>query len=217
MLERYIQDVRTFDAGEEPAAATRDRLKPRFPAGAARRMTLLGMMVGAMVADLIAPEDETIVYSSTFGETLALADFLDSFPAPGPTAFQTSIHPSGAQQGFIQRQRAVRELLPLAGGAQLAVQAALTAMLAPAARVLWCGGEERGSWLREAGIASDRSFAFAGVMTRERLPQAIGRIGLKQTGEAGALDLPAWFDLLHTRQSWRGRAGGGWELQLEWL
>jgi hypothetical protein len=90
-------------------------------------------------------------------------------------------------------------------------------MLAPAERVLWCGGEERATWLREAGLASERTFAFALVLTRARAPGAIARLSLHSTGEPGALPLPAWFDLLHSRRAWTGPAGGGWQLRLEWL
>lgn len=217
MLERFIQDVRTDEPSGETPAATRERLKARFAPGAARRMTLLGMMVGATLQDILTADDDTLVYASTFGESPALESFLESFPTPSPTLFQTSIHPSGVQQGLIGRQRPMREVLPLAGGRQLALQAALAALLAPAPRVLWCGGDERGSWLREVGVASERSFAFALALHRERTAAAVGRLSLAPGEGDGSLDLPAWFDLLHARRGWRGFAGPGWELQLEWL
>jgi len=217
MLERFIQDVRTEAAtdGEAPAA-TRERLKGRFAPGASRRMTLLGMMVGATLQDLAPGADDTIVYASQYGESPALEGYLDSFPTPSPTLFQTSIHPSGVQQALIGRQRPVRELLPLAGDGQLVVQAALAALVAPAPRVLWCGGEERGGWLREAGLASERSFAFALALTGERPAAPRGRLALVPADGEGTLPLATWFELVHQRRPWRGVAGSGWELQLEW-
>ncbi len=217
MFERYIQDLRTDDPGAETPAATRERLKTKFAPGASRRMTLLGLMVGSTLQDLVQEGDDTLVYASTYGESPALESFLESFPAASPTLFQTSIHPSGVQQALIGRQRAVREVLPFAGGAGIVAQAALAALLATAPRVLWCGGDERGSWLREAGVASERSYAFALALTHERTANSLGRIALVPGGAGEALALPAWCDLLRTRQSWRGAAGGGWDLQLDWL
>jgi len=217
MLERYLQALRTDDPGAELPAATRERLKPRFAPGASRRMTVLGMLVGATLQDLLQEGDDTLVYSSTYGESPALEQFLESFPAASPTLFQTSIHPSGVQQALIGRQRAVREVLPFAGGPGIVAHGALAAMLSPAPRVLWCGGDERGTWLREAGSASERTFAFALALARAPSPPDCGRIALFPGDRPGALDLPAWFDLLRARRPWRGVVGGGWELQLDWL
>ena len=161
MLERYIQAIRTDNPGLEEPAATRERLKGGFAPGAVRRMTQLGLLVGAAVGELAPTEDDTVVYASAFGETRTLSAFLDSFPAASPTLFQTSVHPSGVQQVLIGRQCSVREFFPLAGGPYLAGQALLVALLATTPRVLVCGGEERGTWMTECGVASPRAFAFA--------------------------------------------------------
>ena len=191
MLERYIQDLRTDDPGAETPAATRERLKGRFAPGSTRRMTLLGMLVGAVLGDLQVAEEDTLAYVSAFGEGRALEDFLTSFPSASPTLFQTSIHPSGVQQGLIGRQRSVRELFPLAGGGQLAVQGLLTAMLAPSPRAVLVGGEECGTWLVAAKAASDRTFAYALALTREPGPTPLGRLiltnGADCVGGAGML------------------------------
>ena len=120
-------------------------------------------------------EDDALVYATQFGEGRALEGYLDSFPAASPTLFQTSIHPSGAQQGLIGRQRSVREFFPLAGGNHLVATAAQAALLAHAERVLFCGGEERGTWLVPHAAASDRAFAFALALTRARATDSIGR------------------------------------------
>lgn len=217
MFERYFQDLRTDDPGAESAVATRERLKPRFAPGASRRMTLLGMLIGAALQDIVQEGDDTLVYSSTYGESPALESFLESFPTASPTLFQTSIHPSAVQQGLIGRQRAMRELLPFAGGNPIVAHAALAALLASAPRVVWCGGDERATWLHEAGVASARSFAFALVLTRERTERTEGRIALRPGAADDSLDLSGWFDRLQARQTWRGLAGGGWEIELEWL
>jgi hypothetical protein len=184
MIERFIQELRTDDPGAETAALTRERLKGRFAPGSTRRMTLLGMLVGSAMGELPAAGDDTVVYASVFGEGRALEDYLASFPAASPTLFQTSIHPSGIQQGMIGRQRSVRELFPHAGGAQLVLQSLLTAMLAPGPAAVLAGGEERGTWLTESGAVSDRSFAYAVRLAREPGTNPMGRLVL--TSEIGS-------------------------------
>jgi hypothetical protein len=216
MLERFIQDVRTDDPGAEDPGATRARLKPRFAPGAVRRMTLLGMLVGAAVEDLQPAEDDAVVYASVFGESRALEAFLESFPEASPTQFQTSIHPSGVQQGLIGRQRGVQELFPLAAGPALPVQALLTALLAPSPRVLLAGGEERGTWLVEVGAASARTYAYALALSREPPAASQGRITLLPAEGDGTLSPEAWFELLHRREAFDGLAGPGWRLRLAW-
>jgi len=217
MLERFLQAVRTDDPGAEAPAATRDRLKACFAPGAVRRMTQLGLLVGGVLRDLAPGPDDTLVYATQFGESRALEGFLESFPTPSPTLFQTSIHPSGVQQGLIGRQQAVPELFPLAGGPQLVAQAVLAALLAPAPRVVLCGGEERGTWLVAPGAASDRAFAFALALTRHREAGTQGRLALEPTADpAGTLALADWFDLLHAHRGYTGHVAPGWRLQLEW-
>ena len=216
MLSRPITALHTIDPGPEDPAATRARLKDTFPAGAARRMTQLGMLVGATLEALGPRPDDTLVYASQFGEGRALEAFLDSFPGASPTLFQTSIHPSGVQQGLIVRQRATAEVFPIAGSPAQVGQALLAALLAPAARVLVCGGEERGTWLTEHRAASDRTFAFGLALSTEETTAALGRIALEPRDGAGTLGLAAWFDLLHTRQPFAGFVAPGWHLRLEW-
>ncbi len=217
MLERFIQELRTDDPGAETPAVTRERLKGRFAPGTTRRMTLLGMLVGAVLGDVTLSGEETLVYASTFGEGRALEDYLASFPAASPTLFQTSVHPSGVQQGLIGRQRSVKELFPHAGGGQLVVQALLTAMLAPGPDAVLTGGEERGTWLMETGAVSDRTFAYAMRLSREPGPRPLGRLELTQEVSTGSLAHPAWFERLHGRQPFDGTAGDGWRLKLIWL
>lgn len=216
MLERSIIALHLVDpAGLEPAAL-RDRLKPNFPPGAGRRMTLLGMMVGTAVKAVATAEIETFVYASEYGESISLENYLRSFPSPSPTLFQTSIHPSGVQQGLILRQQPVRELIPLAGGPELPLQAALACLTNPAPKVLWCGGEESGTWLRDIGVAAPRSFAFALVLATGTPAGALGRIRLSETSAAGKLTLPDWYDILQRRQAWQGPVGSGWQLGVDW-
>lgn len=218
MLERWITALRTEDAGLEEPAATRERLKPLFPRNATRRMTQLGLLVGAALEPLAPAGDDTIVYASVYAETRALEDYLDSFPAASPTLFQTSVHPSAVQQGLIARRQAVREFLPLTGGAGLVAQALEVALLAGSPRVLLCGGEERGTWLLDHGKASPRSFAFALALTSGPAPgPVLGRLALtSDPGAGGSLGLEEFFDALAARRTFDGGIAPERRLTLDW-
>ena len=179
-MERYIHHVRVErPAATESAADARDRLREKFPRSALRRMTHLGLLLGSTLDGVALTPEDALVYASSFAETRALEDFLASFPAASPLLFQTSIHPGGIQQVLIGRQQPIARLWPLAGRARLVEQALLTALLETAPRVIVGGGEERGTWLLEQRMASDRAFAFALELRREP-ENAVGRIAFAQ-------------------------------------
>jgi hypothetical protein len=231
MLERWITAAHAEDVGDETPAATRERLKNRFPKNATRRMTQLGLLVGAALEPLQPEPDDTLVYASAYAETRALEGYLDSFPNPSPTLFQTSIHPSAVQQSLITHQRPLHQFLPMTGGANLPAQAILAALLANTPRVLLCGGEERGTWLLDHGRASPRTFAFALALCAERPPAPLGRLALlpdsltaKPAAQAAfpavdlaPLPLPAFFALLHQRLPFDAAVLPGRRLRLEWF
>lgn len=218
MLERYVHALSTPDAGTDPAVVTRERLKDRFPKLATRRMTHLGLLVASALDDLHPAADDAIVYASTYAETRALEDYLDSFPSASPTLFQTSIHPSAVQQALIGKQHAVGEFLPLTGRAHLVGHALQTALLSPAPRVLVCGGEERGTWLLEQSVASDRSFAFALALTREPVG-AVARVQLSPVAAdpAAEFTIAHFFDALVSRGALDFVAVPGLRLSFTWL
>ena len=220
MLERWITALRTEDARLEEPAATRERLRDRFPRGATRRMTQLGMLVGVTLDPLSPAEGDTIVYASGYSETRALEGYLDSFPSASPTLFQTSIHPSAVQQSLILRQQPVHQFFPLTGGAFLPAQALRVAWLAETPRTILCGGEERGTWLLENHSSSDRSFAFALALSSSPAG-AIARLMLASApapASPGAhLSLASFFDLLHTRRMFDGPVSPSQHLNLAWL
>lgn len=190
MIERFIHHVRAErPPREETAAEARERLRDRFPRNATRRMTHLGMLLGASLDGLAIQPEDALVYASSYAETRALEDFLKSFPAASPSLFQTSIHPGGVQQVLIGRQQPIARLWPLAGRRKLVEQALRTALLEPAPRVIVLGGEERGTWLLERGVASDRAFAFALLLTSEPAGAA-GRVQFRRADKMDT-DLPA--------------------------
>ena len=218
MPELFLHALSLADASAEDSAATRERLKERFPRGATRRMTQLGLLMGAALDELGPRPDDAIVYASGYAETGALEGFLDSFPAASPTLFQTSIHPSAVQQVLIGRQHAVGEFFPLTGRAQLVAHAVQAALLSPAPRVLLCGGEERGTWLLAQHAASARTFVFALALTRESAG-SIARVALISTADeqpGAEFTLPEFFDALRARRPLDLRAAPGLHLSLTW-
>jgi len=216
MIERHLQGLWLENPGLEDAGATRERLKGRFPPGASRRMTRLGMLMGSVLGQIDLGEADTIVYASSFAETRALEDYLASFPTPSPTLFQTSTHPSAVQQTLILRHQPVHHFLPLTGGPHLVAHAVQAALLAPTPRVILCGGEERGTWLREHGVASDRTFAFAVLLTMEPAG-AIASLGVATDGAAdGTLGTEDFFSALRERRDIRKPASPGLILNLSW-
>jgi hypothetical protein len=219
MLERFVHVLSCADGGDEDAAATRERLKDRFPRGATRRMTQLGMLVGTVLEDVHPRSEDALVYASAFAETRALESYLDSFPAASPTLFQTSIHPSAVQQALIGQQHAVQEFFPLTGRAHLVAHALQAAALCPASRVLLCGGEERGTWLLEQRAASDRTFAFALSLETTSIG-AVARVTLTVTAPTVAhrqLTLVDFFDALRERRGIDVVAAPGIRVSLKWL
>lgn len=216
MIEKFIHHVRVELPGDtEDAAGARLRLADKFSRTALRRMTHLGMLAGSVLDGVALGPDDALVYASTFAETRALEDFLDSFPEASPLLFQTSIHPGGIQQVLIGRQQPIARLWPIAGRTRLVEQAVLTALLEPAARTALVGGEERGSWMLDYGVASAQSFAFAVILTTERA-DARGRISFTPTvaPDATCPTLDEFASALNTKSplAWQG-AGGVWNLQ----
>jgi hypothetical protein len=233
VIERFIHHVRTeTPPATETAAEARERLREKFPRAAVRRMTHLGLLLGSTLDGVALTPEDALVYASSFAETRALEEFLGSFPLPSPLLFQTSIHPGGVQQVLIGRQQPIARLWPLAGRGRLVEHALLTALLEPAARIALVGGEERGTWLLEHGQASERSFAFAAVLTREAAG-AVGSVAFEFESGTGILPvglsnhgqdaratpddpcptLETFADALAARRplNWAG-GGGRWDL-----
>lgn len=218
MIERFIQHVSVeFPAPAETVDTARERLGGQFPRTALRRMTHLGLLVGAALREVTWGPADALVYASTFAEARALEEYLASFPTASPLSFQTSVHPSAVQQVAIGRQQPLARLWPLAGGARLVEQAWRTALLDPGPRVIVAGGEETGTWLTAHGLASARAFAFALVLA----PEAAGALGVVRGAPAPAEpdetgpSLIAFAEALAARRplAW---LGGETRWELEW-
>ena len=227
MIKRYISRA----VGEGPFQDTTPDERVRawtktFAPNAARRMTRLGLMLGAAMRDFPIGPDDAVVYATTFAETVATERYLDSFPAASPLLFQTSIHPSAIEQVLINRVCPVRELTPLAGQRHLAAQAALTALLTPGPRVLLTGGEEVGTWLRELSAASNVGYAFALDLVASG-EEAIGElcwrrdsapdVSLPDTDSRASSGLEEMFNAVREHQPLRLPVPAGGEISLRWL
>jgi hypothetical protein len=217
MLERHIQLLRVEQpAADETAAGARTRLADKFPRTALRRMTHLGLLIGSTLDGIALGPEDALVYASSFAETRALEDYLTSFPSASPLLFQTSIHPSAVQQVLIGRQQPIRRFWPMTGRQRLVESALLAALMESAPRVILLGGEERGTWLLEQKMASERAFAFAVVLTTDSAG-AHGRIRFEPrtaSNESSCPSLPDFATALASQSSlhWRG-AGGDWAIE----
>jgi hypothetical protein len=218
VTERFIHELRVERPGvAETVVEARERLREKFPRSALRRMTHLGLLLGSSLEGIALTPADALVYASTFAETRALEDFLASFPSASPLLFQTSIHPGGIQQVLIGRQQPIARLWPLAGRARIVEQALQAALLEPADRVVLAGGEERGTWLLDHKMASERAFAFGAVVIRESAG-AVARIEF--VSEMSAQEEPApslenFAAALAERRGLKWRSGNGRWL-LEW-
>jgi len=218
MTERFLHGLNLVEASHEDLAATRERLRDRFPRGATRRMTQLGLLVSSSLDQMAPMPEDTLVYASGYGETCALEGYLESFPTPSPTLFQTSIHPSAVQQAMIGRQCPVGEFLPITGRRHLVGNALLAALISPAPRVLLCAGEDKGTWLLERGIASDRSFALV-IDLRLDPSGAIARFSTTPVDDnepLTVLELGDFHDLLRERRDGKLVAASGLRIDLAW-
>lgn len=161
MPDRFVHAFKVIDLDPQTEAAELAELKKRLPGRQARRMSGLGVLVATALAEFTLNRDTVVIYATTYTESRALESYLESFPHASPTHFQTSIHPGGIEQALILNQQAVAALYPLAGQHDILSQALALAMLEQREDVIIIAGEERGTWLTEAGVASDRSFVLA--------------------------------------------------------
>lgn len=178
MLDRiiYIKAACCVDGGDDMAADARVRYKAEFPGRRARRMTHLGLLTGLCIRELEIEEDTPLIYASAFAESASLEAFIDSFPQASPMLFQTSIHPSAVEQALIGQRRSLRRFYPITAEADLGGLALQNLLeLSEDRGAILVGGEERGTWLRPFGLASDDSFAFA-LQTGPEEPGSLGRI-----------------------------------------
>jgi hypothetical protein len=173
MPELFVHAYRVIDLAPATEAAELAELKKRLPSRQARRMSPLGILISSVLTDFSISQESAILYATTHTESRALEAYLASFPHASPTHFQTSIHPGGMEQALILLQQPVAALYPLAGHHDILSQALALAFLEEREDVILVAGEERGTWLTEAGIASDRSFALALHLRRQsEHPQA---------------------------------------------
>lgn len=201
MPSAYICRATAFGPFGELESGQRQELGAHLPRPSLRRMSDLGLLMGAVLETLEAREDCPLIMASTYAESRALEAFLDSFPTPSPTRFQTSVHPGSIQQARVAQQAPLAQFIPMTGKAGLAINACRTALTVGEMDALIVGGEERGRRLLENGLASDVSFAF-GLELSTFESGAIGRISWEAKENAGrdSLSLYELFEAVAERQ-----------------
>ena len=156
-----IEAVEYINGGNDRAVDAREKYKNDFPGRTARRMTHLGIMVSLCLQKMNVERGTPIVYASAFAESSSLEKFIDSFPEASPALFQSSIHPSAVEQALIPGKKAIDRFYPITSDTDLGGKALETCFLMGEENMIMVGGEERGTWLCEYGLASKESFAFS--------------------------------------------------------
>lgn len=169
----YLHRRLWLDGSGETAAEGRTRLPDGFPKASARRLSHLATLLARVLEQLDRQPGDALVFASRYAETRSLEAYLDSFPNPSPTLFQTSVHPGPVQGSCVPRQREVGEFWPVTGGVDLAAQALQIAASCSARRVVLVAGEEQGGWLASLGLASPTAWA-AGFDLRHEADGALG-------------------------------------------
>jgi hypothetical protein len=161
MHKLYIQSFSSIFLDQEDEKTSLAPAIAIIPKRAARRMSRLGIMLHFLLNELDLDLRTTLIYGTSFSESTTLESYLESFPHASPTAFQNSIHPGGIEQALILNKQEVGAFFPLAGGRNLMLQMMKLAFSAQNSDVILCGGEEKGNWLADFGLAHPCSFAFA--------------------------------------------------------
>ncbi len=217
MPSAYICRAVTLGPFNELSGEQRQELGAHLPKASLRRMSDLGLLIGAVLHALDAREDCPLILASTYAESRALEAFLDSFPTPSPTRFQTSVHPSSVQQPRVALQAPLAQFIPMTGKSGLAVNACRTALSVGDSDALLIGGDERGNRLIDNSLAHDVSFAF-GLELSTFDDGAIGQISWDAKDNPGGDDLAlyALFEAVAERRPVRVANRDLGVLRIEW-
>lgn len=217
MLERRsILALETFELPAEPTPEQLTELREGLSRSAARRMTTLGLCLHRVLRSFPTDASIPLIYGTTFAESGALEKYLASFPTPSPLQFQASIHPAGIEQVRVAAQLPLHTFYPFAGREGLASRILQASLLLPQEHVIVCGGEERGQWLVEHGLAGERTFAFALLLgTNERNGPNV--VCCDATPSTETMDgLGPLFDALRVQRTFSLPAPGLPAISLRW-
>lgn len=221
MHKRYIHFANCVGPFEAIDSIRLKELKANFPPRTSRRMTKLALLIGECVKGFPLAEADTLIYTTTFSESICLENYLASFPTPSPLGFQNSIHPSGLEQVLIAKSQPVSEFLSFAGRAHV-MHSAITAACMSDNQNQWIiGAEEKGNWLTEKKYASEADFAFCIGLNQDPVG-ATGSISwdpdVSDFSDAShSLTTETFFSLVLNKKSWRSYCESLGEIVIEWL
>jgi hypothetical protein len=219
MSEFFLSECHFIELPEAPSKEELSPLQEGLSRQARRRISTLGLMLSQMLQDVQLSRETVLIYVSTYADTCALESYLDSFPTPSPTYFQTSIHPSGVEQALIFSKQPVDEFYPFAGMDFSVPQAfRLAASLSRSGKeVVMCGGEERGTWLLDAKCASSRNYAYA-LKLIDCEQDALARITLGRPGVGSdLLTNESFLEILQQRLPMSFSHSDIGQICLDWL
>lgn len=167
MSKLYINEAKSLHWDDTPSSDQMAQVKDLFPSKIRRRMTRLGLMMGELLHGVEIDSNTSIIYVSTFAETLTIEKYLKSFPFVSPQGFQMSIHPSSVEQVCVNRKQPMDRFFPITGKFGLVEMALNTAFLENnAERIIILGGEERGTWLTDHELASEINEASLLILSK---------------------------------------------------
>ncbi len=219
MIKTFIHQVRTTS---KQGTFTNDELseyRKRFEVSEARRLTPLALLLGDVIRPFNIIGDDTVVYATTYSESLILEKYFASMPAASPTYFQNSVHPSGIEQVFIARKLPITCLLPFAGSDNLMLGVFSAILLSTSKCRYLVGGEFQATWMSETSCASDVSFAYALHFSVEKAG-AIGQLTWETDGvntEEHSMGNVLFYQKIRDRQKIRITNPDYGVFNLEWF
>lgn len=169
MLRSFIQNV--FCLGPRGALSSEERqeLGAGLPRSSLRRCSDLGILMATAMDALAIQENDPIVFLSKGSEARALEAYLESFPTPSPTRFQTSVHPGSIQQVRVARQAPIADYTPMIGDACLPLVGLRTVLFKEPGGCVVLGGEEQCGWLDRYDMGSTEAFVFGFRLSSEEV------------------------------------------------
>lgn len=156
----YIHDVASWGVFAPDDTEAMTSAKARIDRKVLRRMSPTAVVLHALLTDYAAQDLGMMVLGTTFGESIGLEKYLDSFPHPSPMHFQNSVHPSSLLQWLIHEKQSIEELIPLAGECLSANALAILFADHSARKRSLIIVDKMGTWLKEIGQSSRESFAL---------------------------------------------------------
>lgn len=224
MIEAFGTDFALLGPFGEDSEEALAKLKRAINPRTARRLSSMAILLSGLLRELPHRSPEPVFFGTSHADAPGLEKYLDTLPAASPLLFQNSIHPGPLIQAFVMLGSPVPCLFPFAGKEDLLFNTLLAALISEEEGRLCLFAEMRASWMTDAGIADDRTFAM-GLRLRGSPDNARFRLALDASPPASRAGLEsadpnethAFFEALqHERGFTRHNPVYG-SLTLDWI